>query len=72
MSMVRVSPEIHNCIRAALENPFRFERTERFAMHQVLGGNEVEQVFLDEAQEALARHGSRREPGGFTPMGRAA
>lgn len=58
MSMVRVTPEIHNSIRTALQNPFQFERTERFAMQQVLCGPEVEQVFLDEAREALVRHRS--------------
>jgi hypothetical protein len=60
MSMVRVTPEIHNSIRTALKNPFQFERTERFAMQQVLCAPEVEQVFLDEAREALLRH---RPPG---------
>ena len=59
MNMVRITPELHNHIRAAMENPFRFERTERFAMQRVLAGaetrTEVEQVFLDTAQDALFR-----------------
>ncbi len=59
MNMVRVTPELHNHIRAAMENPFRFERTERFAMQRVLAGAEaqtdVEQVFLDTAEDALFR-----------------
>lgn len=63
MSMVRVTPEIHKSISMALQNPYHFERTERFAMQQVLCGPEVEQVFLDEAREALLRH---RPPGRST------
>jgi hypothetical protein len=63
MNMVRVTPELHNHIRAAMENPFRFERTERFAMQKVLAGaerlGEVEQVFLDTAQDALYRQDGR-------------
>lgn len=55
MGMVRVTPEVHDCIRNAMENPYRFERTERFAMQQVLDGVEVEKVFLDTAQDAMLR-----------------
>lgn len=59
MRMVRVTPELHNHIRAAMENPFRFERTERFAMQKVLASadtrTEVDQIFLDTAQDALFR-----------------
>jgi hypothetical protein len=60
MNMVHVTPELHNHLRVALENPFLFERTERFAMNKVLAGAEsgtdVAQVFLDTAQDALIRH----------------
>ena len=68
MNMVRVTPELQNDIRAAMENPFRFERTERFAMQKVLAGAEqraeVEQVFLDTAQDALNRHNGRAHAAG--------
>lgn len=64
MSMVRITPEFQNNIRTAMENPFRFERTERFAMQKVLAGaervGEVEQVFLDTALDALCRQHGRR------------
>ncbi|OGT83692.1 MAG: hypothetical protein A3H91_06330 [Gammaproteobacteria bacterium RIFCSPLOWO2_02_FULL_61_13] len=64
MNMVHVTPELQNHLRAALENPFLFERTERFAMHKVLAsaetGTDVAQVFLDTAQDALVRHNDWR------------
>lgn len=71
MSLVRVTPEVHDCIRNAMENPFRFERTERFAMQQVLEGVEVEKVFLDTAQEAMLRRHAPF-PARVTPLVRAA
>lgn len=66
MNMVCVTPELRDHIRVAMENPFRFERTERFAMQKVLACAEtrtqVEQVFLDTAQDALLRqHGWRQD-----------
>lgn len=69
MSLVNVTPEFHNCIRNAMQHPFRFERTERFAMQQVLDSEEVEKVFLDTARAALAR---QRVPAPVTSIVRAA
>lgn len=55
MSLVNVTPELQNCIRNAMQNPYRFERTERFAMRQVLDRAEIEKVFVETARAALAR-----------------
>jgi len=64
MNMVHVTPELQNHLRVALENPFLYERTERFAMSKVLAGAEtgtdVAQVFVDTAQDALLRHNDWR------------
>jgi hypothetical protein len=59
MSLVTVTPELRNQFRAALEHPFRFERTERFAMQQVLADTEVDEVFVATARDALARQTGR-------------
>ncbi len=60
MNMVHVTPELHSHLRVALENPFLFERTERFAMSKVLAsaetGTDVAEVYLDTARDALIRH----------------
>jgi hypothetical protein len=59
MNKVRVTPELQRDLRFAMQNPFRFERTERFAMREVLAAaddqSEVERVFLDTACDALQR-----------------
>jgi hypothetical protein len=59
MKKIRVTPEFQGALRAAMENPFRFERTERFAMREVLaaaaGQGAVEDVFVETARAALDR-----------------
>lgn len=62
MSLVRVNSELRHRVHEAMQEPFRFERHERFAMRQLLqsgaGSDLAEQVFVDTARHALGRHGT--------------
>lgn len=61
MSELMLSGELHRQIRDAMRAPFRFERSERFAMSEVLraAGRQapVDSIYLDTARDALARRG---------------
>ena len=75
MPMVPVNPGLRQLVCKALEMPFRFERTDRFAMSQLLrcrgADNLVDEVFVATARNALRRHSmigretAKRPAGGF-------
>lgn len=60
MKMKKVTSQLHKDVRAALENAYRYDRIERYALSQVLTAAEknepVEDVFIKCAETALARH----------------
>lgn len=62
MVMVQVNQDLQDTVREAMKQPYRFERTERFAMNELLlcAGRDglVDQIFVDKARDALRRHGS--------------
>jgi hypothetical protein len=59
MSLVRISRELQEDVRAALESPYRFETFERFAMRQLVcqgaGGDLADTIYVSAASKALRR-----------------
>jgi hypothetical protein len=59
MSLVRISRELREDVRAALESPYRFETCERFAMRQLVcpgaEGHLADTVYVNAASKALRR-----------------
>ncbi len=79
MNKVMLPSELYREIASALREPFRFERSERFALREVMRAaehrNPVDRVCLEFARDALARHrppGKGRFTGYSSRMGAAA
>jgi hypothetical protein len=66
MSLVRITRELRDDVRAALESPYRFETCERFAMRQLLGrgaeNHMADIVYVNAASKALRRRAPAAVP----------
>ena len=66
MSLVRITRELREDVRVALESPYRFETCERFAMRQLVGqGAEshiADVVYVNAASKALRRRSAAATP----------
>jgi hypothetical protein len=74
MSLVRITRELRENVRAALESPYRFETCERFAMRQLVGqGAEnhiADIVYVNAASKALRRRSRAAVPRLDSPQSR--
>jgi hypothetical protein len=64
MQTKKITLQLYNDVRAALEDAYRYDRIERYALSQVLTATEknqpIEDVFIKCAKTALARHRMNR------------